>query len=74
MTTNRLAKSEVSHIIPPSDPKEREKFWIERGNRILWGQEPTTKGDYLTPRLELEWCCKDGHYFIAPRGAKYREF
>lgn len=56
-------------IIPPSDPVERQRFWIERGNRVLWGQEPTVKdGVYLKPRRELEWRCQDGHYYIAEIG------
>ena len=48
MTTNRLAKSNVpERVIAPSDEQERTRFWIERGNRILWGQEPTSKGEWL---------------------------
>jgi hypothetical protein len=51
----------------PTDKRERERLWIERGNRILWGQEPTSKGDHLPPRTDLEWRCANGSYFITKR-------
>lgn len=62
------AKPNQTRIVAPTDPDERRKFWIERGNRILWGIEPTSKGDYLPAQHHLEWRCKDGHYFIAEIG------
>lgn len=69
MTTNRLAKSNnVPALAVPSDPKERERFWIERGNRLLWGYEPLSNGKYLN-RTDLQWAAKDGHYWIEPRKA-----
>lgn len=73
-TENRLARGEVgSRIIAPSDPAERRRFWIERGNRILWGQEPMTgkkyAGQYLAPRTDLEWVYSNGSYSIQKRGA-----
>jgi hypothetical protein len=67
MTTNRLAKSDAPPTLAPSDTKERERFWIERGNRILWGQELTSKGKFLSPRLDLHWVCINGNYSIEPR-------
>ena len=69
MTTNRLASPAEGkvRIVAPTDPKERERFWIDRGNRILWGQEPTSKGDYLYPRPELHWVCRSGNYSIEAR-------
>jgi hypothetical protein len=51
----------------PTDKQERQRHWIERGNRILWGQESTSKGDYLDPRPDLEWICRNDSYFIEPR-------
>lgn len=41
-------------IVPPSDPAERIKFWIERGNRLL-----TEAG-----RTDLEWVWRNGSYSI----------
>lgn len=69
MTTNRLAapKDGKPQIIAPDDEDERRRFWIERGNRILWGQELPTKGGRVPPRLELEWACDNGHYSLVPR-------
>jgi hypothetical protein len=69
MTTNRLARSEnqPDRIVPPKDKAERQAFWIARGNRVLWGEEPNGKGEYLTPRRDLEWRCVDGSYFIDQR-------
>jgi hypothetical protein len=66
MTTSRLSGSS-NGTRPPNDPKERIRFWIERGNRILWGEEATSKGDYLTPRRDLEWAWNNGSYFLQPR-------
>jgi hypothetical protein len=54
--------------IAPSDPKERTRFWIDRGNRILWGHEPTSKGEWVTPRHDLEWVHRNGSYSIEPQG------
>ena len=56
-----------ARVVAPSDPAERRRFWIERGNRILWGQEATSKGDFLPPRHDLEWAWANGSYFIQPR-------
>jgi hypothetical protein len=69
MTTNRLAApvDGKARIVPPTNEAERIRFWIERGNRILWGQEPTSKGDFLKPRADLQWACVNGNYFIEPR-------
>jgi hypothetical protein len=47
--------------------KRTTQEWIDRGNRILWGQEPTSKGDFLPPRLDLEWVCRNGSYAIERR-------
>jgi hypothetical protein len=69
MSTNPIQKrlkTEPSLAVP-SDEDERRKFWIDRGNRILWGQEPTSKGDFLQPRTDLQWACVNGNYFIEPR-------
>jgi hypothetical protein len=53
---------------PPSKPaKKTTQEWIERGNRILWGEEPTSKGEWLPPRRDLQWACVNGNYFIEPR-------
>lgn len=35
----------------------RQKYWIERGNRLL----------DETGKHHLEWCAKDGHYWIQER-------
>lgn len=51
----------------PSDQMERVRHWIDRGNRILWGQEPTSKGEWLTPRLNMEWVWRNGSYSIEER-------
>lgn len=69
MTTNRLAApvDGKARIVPPTNEAERIRFWIDRGNRILWGQEPTSKGDFLQPRTDLQWACVNGNYFIEPR-------
>jgi hypothetical protein len=67
MTDRLNSGTTQNRIVPPSDEKERQRFWIDRGNRILWGQEPTSKGDYLSPRTDLEWVCRDGSYSIEPR-------
>jgi hypothetical protein len=68
MSTNPLKNLEAhSRTVAPPDPQERQRFWIERGNRILWGQEPTSKGEWLTPRLDLEWFWNNGAYMVGPR-------
>lgn len=70
---NRLAKSDARPgIVPPDDPNERRRFWIERGNRLLRGQEPMTgkkyAGQFISPpRLDLEWVCINGSYAIQRR-------
>lgn len=70
MTANPLAvvTAKATKNGSPTDKAERERYWIERGNRLLWGIEPTSRGDYLPPQRHLEWRCKDGHYFIAEIG------
>jgi hypothetical protein len=68
MTTNRLAvRAKDSALSPPDDKAERQKFWIERGNRILWGREATSKGDFLEPKPHLHWVCVKDSYSIEPR-------
>ena len=68
MPTNRLAKSEggkTPNQCPPDMPKgkgkeqqaARMKFWIERGNREL-----DEAGQH-----RLQWCAKDGNYWIEER-------
>ena len=57
----------VTRTLTPADPIERQRFWIERGNRILWGEEPTSKGDFLAPRRDLHWVIRNGSYSIEPR-------
>lgn len=71
MTTNRLAVADVApRLSPPKDKAERRRFWIERGNRLLWGQEEATKGSPLTPRYDLEWACDEhGAYWLKQRAA-----
>ena len=67
MPTNPL-KLRRSETDVPEDRDDRKRFWIERGNRILWGEEPTSKGDFLEPQRRLHWVCsKDGHYSIESR-------
>jgi len=73
MTDNPFLNSQSDssgRVIAPKgmSKAEREQFWIARGNRILWGEEPCQDGSYLDPRRNLEWRCKDGHYFIAEIG------
>lgn len=65
--TDRLNSGPSQRVVAPSDPIERQRFWIERGNRILWGQEPTSKGDFLRPRTDLHWVIRNGSYSIEPR-------
>lgn len=60
----------ATRVVAPSDPAERQRFWIERGNRILWGQEPNSKGEWPTPRYDLEWACSNGSYFLRQRQAE----
>lgn len=69
MTTNRLARSESPQAGATSGmtAEQRQAHWIARGNRVLWGQEPTTKGEMLEPRYDLEWRCANGSYFLASR-------
>jgi hypothetical protein len=66
-----LAKADDQHkqkLDVPTDPKERRKFWIERGNAMLWGHIPDSKGNYLEPRFNLHWVCYgDQDYRIEPR-------
>ena len=71
---NQLMKQPATdRVIAPSDPDEKRRFWIDRGNRILWGQEPTSKGDYLEPKTHLHWVCIDGNYFIEERAETHRK-
>jgi hypothetical protein len=73
MTTNRLKRSENSEIVVvPKDPKERERFWIDRGNAYLSGEAPATEGkvkgtSIKEPRPDLHWVCRNGHYSIERR-------
>ena len=59
MTTNRLATPAEPQVRngAPSDPEERRRYWIERGNMLL-AQEG--KG-------HLEWVWRNGSYAIEPR-------
>lgn len=63
----RAAETGSAVVVAPSDQTERQRFWIDRGNRILWGQEETKKYGYLQPRHDLEWACINGSYFIQSR-------
>jgi hypothetical protein len=60
-------ESGALRVATPKDKAERQRFWIERGNRILWGEEPTSKGEWLPPRRDLQWACVNGNYFIEQR-------
>ena len=69
---NPLMEANVARPLVPSDPEERRRFWIERGNAYLWGDAPATEkgfaGQYIdTPRRDLEWAWSNGSYFIQPR-------
>jgi hypothetical protein len=68
-TRNRLAvrAESDSSLSPPKDEAERRKFWIDRGNRIVWGLEPTKKYGLLPPQTHLHWVCVNGNYSIEPR-------
>lgn len=73
MSDNRLtgANSNRPIVKAPADcdtPEKRQKWWVQRGNRILWGQEPNAKGEYQQPRPDLEWRCENGSYYIASVG------
>jgi len=73
MSTNPITSRRAetgSTVGPPlgSTKQEREAYWVARGNRLLWGQELTTKGEALEPRYDLEWRCVNGNYFLASRG------
>jgi hypothetical protein len=64
MTTNRLARSESQsdQVFPPKgqSPEQkaaRQQFWIDHGNRSLME----------SGRGNLEWCAKDGRYWIQQR-------
>lgn len=68
MTTNRLAQSDGTHTAkqcPPDMPRgdseadkaARQRYWIEVGNQKL---------DEAGKR-HLQWCAKDGHYWIEER-------
>lgn len=64
------ANDNGSRIGPPSGlpEKERRQWWVDRGNRVLWGQEPCKDGSFLTPRLDMEWGCDDsGSYYMTSR-------
>jgi len=57
MTTNRLARSEAP-------TKRSAKEWADRGNRVLRGEEPNTKGEYEVPRYDVRWSVRDGRCVI----------
>lgn len=70
MTANplRAATDQApDRVFAPQDKEERIRFWIDRGNRILWGQEPTSKGEWLEPKPHLHWVCINGDYRIEER-------
>lgn len=48
--------------------KRDQQAWIDRGNRLLWGEEPDRSGAFMEPQRHLEWRCENGNYFIALRG------
>lgn len=57
-------------ISPPSDLKtveERRRWWIARGNRVLWGEEPCKDGSYCEPRRDMEWRHDGNSYYLSPR-------
>lgn len=65
MTTNRLAKStsdKALKVCPPDMPRgdspddkaARERYWIERGNRLLAEAR----------KYDLHWVCINGIYWI----------
>lgn len=66
MPTNPLMERQMGLAVP-TEQRERVRFWIERGNRVLWGEEPTKRGEYLEPRRDLEWVWRNGSYLIQPR-------
>ena len=47
-------------IKPKVQPKRTPEEWVERGNRLLAGVEPTMKGEYLTPRHDVHWILRNG--------------
>ena len=49
-------------IIPPSDPTERVRFWLERGDQKLAEAGIT----------HLHWQWANGHYFLRERAETYR--
>lgn len=51
------AADQTERMHPPSDPAERQRFWIERGNHLL-----AKEG-----RGHLQWVCLNGYYKIEPR-------
>lgn len=58
MTTNRLARSEnAERITAPTDPAERIRFWIERGNAKL----------AEIGRFDVQWAWNNGSYYLEPR-------
>lgn len=72
MTTNRLTSANTNQprVVAPAglSEEERRQWWVARGNRVLWGQEPCKDGSFLTPRLDMEWGCDDsGSYYITTR-------
>ena len=76
MTTNRLTSSNndnQNRVTPPSDltkVEQRRQWWIDRGNRILWGEEACKDGSYCTPRRDMEWRHDGTGYYIADRTAR----
>jgi hypothetical protein len=48
-------------------PKRSPQEWCDRGNALLAGTEPTTKGEYPKPRTDVEWKVWDGRVTIGWR-------
>ena len=58
MTANPLKIVETPRV------RMTAQDWAARGNRILAGTEPTTKGEYLPPRHDVRWVVRDGRCVI----------
>ena len=54
--TNPLRDS-APRLTAPQDAAERQRFWIDHGNGLLWSQG----------RRDLHWVCLNGFYKIEPR-------
>lgn len=57
--TDRLAKA--------APVRRTAQEWCDRGNAILAGVEPTTKGEYDPPRNDVHWFVQDGRPTIGWR-------